>query len=477
METWLLLLCCVVTVFCFQNIYVQVKRQGFVLICYSVANSLISLSFVISGLFLPNDFTTFPTNNDEEKTTLWHNLVCAISGVLLSANMIANYTTALALSIELFITLRRKQRATRTSEGLKKLYCFLCLVLPYAAALTGLVILLVNHDRVFDSAPESGVCTIARHGTNRIGLFMVLSLPEFLPIYPAAILSALALIPVGKKVFKTRQFTSSLDGPIKQQARAMTRVTRGGPPPVSHSNPKTIIPKNVLIRMGLWCGLLIISGVPTCTILLARSIQYLMTPSEDNETAIRLLRVFPDNRNFLSTNEIELKMLLSIILFLICFGTGRFAFEQYEELWQKICKTIFQNPFTILRKRKEGPPGEQNSMEIVLPEYQQQNSNNGAKPKPMKSFSYRTASFRTSVNTSSAAPAPYFRLQSDTPPDNASIQNDYFLNVPNLNGGGLGDDDILNTRVESIVELQSQSQPQPQITIPDPAFINKKIDP
>ncbi|CAG8521634.1 989_t:CDS:2 [Ambispora leptoticha] len=370
--------------------------------------------------------------------------------------MIANYTIALALSIELFTTLRINQRAARASTTVKRLYYFLCIILPYCAVLAGIVILKVNGDRVFDSSSGTGACTIARHGTNKIALFMVLTLPENLPIYPAAVLSALALIPVSKQVFKTRQFTSSIDTYAKQPTRVTARVTRGGPPPVSHSNHKTVIPKNVLIRMGLWCALLIISGVPSCTILLTHSIEYLTTPNEDPDTAMRLIHILPNDGSFFEENEIELKLLLSIILFLICFGTGKFAFEQYEELWQKIIKLIFRNPFTILRKYRKGSSrGGGHTIE-----------NNVATRKPLRNISYRTATFRTSLNTSSPTPATYVRLQSNTPPDLGFPQTDYFLNIPNLNGDEF-EEDILSKKFEPTIETPSH------ISIPDSALTKK----
>ncbi|KAG9298118.1 hypothetical protein G9A89_000811 [Geosiphon pyriformis] len=394
METWVLILCCIVCLFCVQSIYIQVKRQGFVLICYSITNSLICISFVISGIFLHDDFLI-------ETATQWEKIACVISGVLLSANSIANYLIALALSIELFVTLRRNQRAIKKNMTLKILNIFLCIIIPWLAIGVGIGLLVLKKDRLFETIPGSGLCTISRHGTHRIALFIVLGLPEFLPIYPAAVLSVATLIPVVKKVFNSRQLTLS----VQQKDRSSRRISRGGPPPLSHPNQKIVVPKNVIIRMGLWCSLLIVSGVPTCSILLYRSIKYISTPRHDNSDDANVSRIFQNESGFLLRNEIELKMLISIILFLICFGTGKFAYEHYEKLWSDIWSFLCgRTCFTNNKKNRK-----KLEFELVLPEEEKRTQIVVQRTKSVAS--HRLSAFTNSIATD--ASFAYYTLTSD----------------------------------------------------------------
>ncbi|CAB4434992.1 unnamed protein product [Rhizophagus irregularis] len=177
------------------------------------------------------------------------------SGSILTLSSISNAGLALALSIELYVSLRLTNPAARQDPR-------------------------INGDRIFTNFDDGGICEISRHGNQRIILFIVRTLPEYLPIYPSCVLSVLALIPVAQKVFENRRLQNSLSIPwaIEKEPPNYALPTRGGPPPNPSipPNARMLLPRNVLLRMVLWCCLLIIFGIPTSIILLKTNIVYLI---------------------------------------------------------------------------------------------------------------------------------------------------------------------------------------------------------
>ena len=266
METWLLYASILICILCFQNIYVQVKRSGSVLIWYSVSNSFLSLSYVIGGITLHNDFSIDKASTSER---VW----CGIGGVLLSLSSVANAGLALALSIELFVSLRLTNPAARQDPRIKRSNIILAFVIPLLSVLISIITLIVDGDKVFINFDDGGICEVSRHGARRGVLFVFRNLPEYLPIYPSCVLSVLALIPIAQKVFENRRLQNSLSMPWTLENKipeASVLPTREGPPPNPFvpSNAKMLLPRNVLLRMGLWCCLLIIFGILTSISLL-----------------------------------------------------------------------------------------------------------------------------------------------------------------------------------------------------------------
>ncbi|RIA84243.1 hypothetical protein C1645_880047 [Glomus cerebriforme] len=332
METWLLYASVIICIFCFQNIYVQVKRNGVVLIWYSISNSILSLSYVIGGIVLHNNFTV-------ENATTYEHVWCGISGLLLTLSSIANAGLALALSIELYVSLRLTNPAARQDPRIIRLNIFLAFGMPILAVLSSIIILGIENDRIFTNFDDGGICEIARHGSQNVLLFIFRTLPEYLSIYPSCILSVLALIPVAQKVFENRRLQNSLSIPwaIEKEPESYSLPTRGGPPPNPSipPNARMLLPRNVLLRMGLWCCLLILFGIPTSIILLKTNIQCLIN-------GIPRLNYLPDVEiSYWKRNGNTIHMLLTMALFLLCFGTGAFANEQYCELWTRILSFIF----------------------------------------------------------------------------------------------------------------------------------------
>ncbi|CAG8446952.1 2397_t:CDS:2 [Diversispora eburnea] len=295
MEPLLLLACIIICILCFQNIYVQLKRPGSLLIWYSISNSLIALSYVIAGFTLPNDFKV---NNASTSQHIW----CGLSGLLYSLTSISNAGVALALSIELYVSLRLTNLAVRQNIWIKRLNCSLIFCIPVIAILLSVIILIISHDRIFETADAGGICQVSTHGSEGIALLCLRVLPEYLPIYPSGVLSVLAIIPVAKKVFTSAQLRESISIQLsvrKTKSPPPTLPTRAGPPPNPTSNTK-LLPRNVLLRMGLWNT------------------------------------HWPAVEPFLAKNGSTIHMCLNMGLFLLCFGTGEFANEQYRKLWTKI---------------------------------------------------------------------------------------------------------------------------------------------
>src|ERR1043165_8786623 len=123
METWLLVASITICIFCLQNIYVQFKRNGSVLIWYSISNFFLSLSYVIGGLTLHNNFTI---ENASTREQVW----CGIGGLILTLSSISNAGLALALSIELFVSLRLTNPAARQDPRIIRLNLVLAFIMP-----------------------------------------------------------------------------------------------------------------------------------------------------------------------------------------------------------------------------------------------------------------------------------------------------------------------------------------------------------
>ncbi|CAJ0645032.1 4506_t:CDS:10, partial [Entrophospora sp. SA101] len=336
MEDWLTITCIIICILCFQNIYVQVKRQGSVLVIYSVTNSLLSLSFVLAGIFLP---TKFKIEDATKSEYTW----CGISGILFSISSVANYGMALALSVELYVSLRVTNPAARKEPLIQRLNFVLAYILPLLSIILSIIVLLAYDDNVFETIDAGGICEVSRHGKNLLALFFLRTLTEYLAIFPSCVLSVLSLIPVAKVVFKNRKLQFSMTGPCsisKESTKPNTTITtRAGPPPNSSTsaNHKYLLPRNVLIRMGLWCSLLILLGIPTSVIVLYRNIKNLTDPTNTDLS----FYLSPGQTDFLAIYGFTLHMVLSNGLFLLCFGTGKFANEQYRILWTTILQKIF----------------------------------------------------------------------------------------------------------------------------------------
>ncbi|CAG8669760.1 27891_t:CDS:2 [Gigaspora margarita] len=264
-----------------------------------------SVSFVLAGIFLPNDF------NLSTATTFEHTW-CGICGFLLSLSSISNHGVALALSTELYISLALAPIAKQNDGKIRRLNIFLTGVIPILCIALSLLTLALHDNSIFEVIDTGGICQVSRQGDYRAILFFVRTVPEYLPLYPSCVLSESFQLPWQSRI---------------SPKPSVIRSTRAGPPPnTASSSPKPIIPRNVLIRMASWCCLLLISGIPMATLILIENIHYVI-----HNNHFKII----DNP-FWDRNGITLHMCFSMILFLICFGTGEFATEQYGILWTKI---------------------------------------------------------------------------------------------------------------------------------------------
>ncbi|CAG8659309.1 10216_t:CDS:2, partial [Racocetra persica] len=290
-----------------------------------------AIAFVLAGIFLPNDFSL-------STATPFSYAWCGISGFLISLSSVSNYGVALALSTELYVCLGLASFvAKRNDVKIRRLNIVMTVVLPIISITLSLIILAIHHNPLFEVVDTSGICAVSRHSDYRLLLFFIRTVPEFLPIYPSCVLSVITVIPVVRKVYRTYRLHESFALPWQSKISSSPspqRSTRAGPPPKTASSIKPTIPRNVLLRMASWCCLLIISGIPMATIIVIENIHYVIY---DNNISIL---DFP----FWSRNGITLHMCLSMILFLLCFGTGEFATEKYGELWTKMLGFICCSP-------------------------------------------------------------------------------------------------------------------------------------
>ncbi|CAG8462858.1 13711_t:CDS:2 [Acaulospora morrowiae] len=334
---------------------------------------MIALSYVIAGITLDNDFKL-----DDNTPTLKH-VWCGISGLLLTLSSISNYGVALALSIEFFTSLRLTNPAARQNIWIKRINVILTFFIPILSVILSIMVLMASHDRIFETIDTGGICNVASHGSSRVALFVLRILPEYLPIYPSCVLSVLTLFPVAKKIFRSTRIRESITIPmsiIKQKSSdssstRVSRPTRAGPPPNSTgaSNAKPVIPRNALVRIGLWCCLLIVLCSPMATMMMYYHIRYLIDGNQSYE-----LNHLPNSDSFLSRNLNSLLMCLNMTLFLACFGTGEFANKQYQELWSKIFRILFCG--RCERKSDHLPI----SFDIVIPPSYRSNSSNRVSP-------------------------------------------------------------------------------------------------
>ncbi|CAG8603415.1 10948_t:CDS:2, partial [Dentiscutata heterogama] len=229
----------------------------------------------------------------------------------------------------------------RNDVNIRRLNIFLTVVIPILSITSSLIMLYLHHNPLFEVIDTGGICSISRHGDYRLLLFIIRTVPEFVPIYPACILSVITVIPVVGRVFSTYRSRESFALPWQSKISPKPgplRSTRAGPPPETASiSTRPTIPPNVLLRMGSWCCLLIISGIPDATIKFIENIHYVIYNND-----IKII----DNP-FWNRNGTTLHMCLSMILFLLCFGTGEFATKQYGILWTKIIGFICCSPSRI----------------------------------------------------------------------------------------------------------------------------------
>ncbi|CAG8752012.1 41620_t:CDS:2 [Gigaspora margarita] len=313
MEPYILLACIIILFLCLQNIYVQVKRSAQILIWYSISNFITVISFVLAGIFLPNDFSL-------SNATTFESIMCGICGILHSTSSISRYGVALALSTELFVSLGLSDPITkRNNVNIRRLNIILTLVIPILSITLSIIMLTLHHNPVFEVVDTGGICSVSRYDDYRLLLFILRTVPQYLPVYPSCILS----------VFNTYRSRESFALPWQSKLSTKSsplRSTRAGPPPETTSSSKPVIPPNVLLRMASWCCLLLFSSVPDATIKLIQNIHYVIYNNQ----------IYLINNPFLNRNGVTLQMCFSMILFLLCFGTGEFAAKQYGIFWTKV---------------------------------------------------------------------------------------------------------------------------------------------
>src|ERR1044072_5561635 len=143
MQEWFITLCVVVFLLSIANTYIQAKRRAFILTCLGITGILFCLSFLIAAISLPGN-KTFNNLNKEEL------IICYITGIMLAIQTMALLSIVFALSIELYVTFRIKNRAIRDSFILKSIIVFFCCFQPTLFITLNIVLMIIKNIQSVD---------------------------------------------------------------------------------------------------------------------------------------------------------------------------------------------------------------------------------------------------------------------------------------------------------------------------------------
>jgi hypothetical protein len=181
MQEWFITLCVVVFLLSIANTYIQAKRRAFILTCLGSTGILFCLSFLIAAISLPRD----KTFNNLSRGEL---IVCYTTGITLAIQTMALLSIVFALSIELYVTFRIKNRAIRDSLILKSVIIFFCCLQPTLFVTLNIVLMIIDNIQIVDIVEEGGWCNV-RIGGNRWGVLFVRALPLWFTSIPGALVA------------------------------------------------------------------------------------------------------------------------------------------------------------------------------------------------------------------------------------------------------------------------------------------------
>ncbi|CAG8435932.1 8605_t:CDS:2 [Ambispora gerdemannii] len=354
MQIWFLLFTTVVFLLSSATTYIQYKRHAFILICLGVTGQLFSFSIILAAIA-----TAGNEYRDIDNFTILQKVLCGISGSILSSQQTSNFTVSLALSIDLYMTLVKGKEA---GKRLKWVFRVLCLIVPYFLVLLNiLVVTLLSRGEsssfAFDTIESVDVCQVRTHvANNQWTIFLVRILPVNLPIFPAFVLSFMAIIPFAIKLFETRHLKqptrSSFTPTTGQQTLAQTpniitpRLEYGFSSSITSNdtNPtmqkkygnygsnnniqqqgyslssdstaanEKIMTRTIAGRMYIWCFIVSCLDLPM-------SIMGFIGYFQDD-----------DNSDFITRLKLLLELIVHCLIFLV-FATGNYANEQYRSIW------------------------------------------------------------------------------------------------------------------------------------------------
>ncbi|CAG8555513.1 14095_t:CDS:2 [Ambispora leptoticha] len=331
MQIWLLVLAIVVFLLSSATTYIQKKRHAFILICLGVTGQLFSFSIILA---VATAGISTATDDALDNFTMLQKVLCGISGSILSAQHTSNFTVSLALSIDLYMTLVKGKEA---GKKLKWVYRALCLIAPYLLTfLNILVVVLLNkgEEPSFELLESLSVCQVRTHVANnryQWTIFLVRIVPTYLPIFPAFVLSFMAIIPFAIKLFETRYLkqptqATELPTPVQspkleygfQHEQQRRRYSLSDDTIVQRTVATTaanekILTRSIAGRMYIWCFIVSCLDLPISIMGFIEFFQY-------------------DDRRFTGSVKIILELVVHCLIFLV-FATGNYANEQYRGIW------------------------------------------------------------------------------------------------------------------------------------------------
>ncbi|GBC04425.1 hypothetical protein RclHR1_05680010 [Rhizophagus clarus] len=323
MYPWFIVMCSVVFLFSCANTYIQAKRRAFILTCLGFAGILFCLSFLIAAISLPGN----KQFNDLNKAEL---IICHVTGILLAIQSMALFSIVFALSIELYVTFRIKNRAIRDSFILKSVIVFFCCFQPTLCVILNIILMLVDNIPIVDII-EGGWCNVI-WGGNQWGVLFVRVLPFLFISIPGSLIACAAIIPslitAIKAQRKHRESPSQSETNPTITSDSLVRPT-SPTSPVLESSPSDLpstsqssnkIPNEAITRMALYCFLYTMIGFPY-------SIYSLVKYFKSWDVPISL-----DEITFCSYLSVGIGMATLTIVFFI-FATNDSSIKRYKEAY------------------------------------------------------------------------------------------------------------------------------------------------
>ncbi|RIA92426.1 hypothetical protein C1645_67882 [Glomus cerebriforme] len=356
MQQWFITLCSVVFLLSCANTYIQAKRRAFILTCLGFTGILFCLSFLIAAISLPGNK---PFNNLNKKELIF----CYITGIMLAIQSMALFSIVFALSIELYVMFRIKNRAIKDSLILKSAIVFFCCFQPTLFIILNIILMLIDNIQIVNIVENGGWCNV-NIGGNRWGILFVRALPLWFISIPGALIACAAIIPSLIMAIKARRKhreslsqsdtnpTISSRNQISREVSNDTMVRSTSPSsPVSESSPSDLpsithgsnkIPNEAITRMALYCILYSGLGIPYSIYSLVGFFHYWETP----EKPIDVKEIV-----FCNYLSVGIGMATLIIIFLI-FATNGSSIKQYKEacMWWKF--NCFYPIYGFITRRK-----------------------------------------------------------------------------------------------------------------------------
>jgi hypothetical protein len=198
---------------------------------------------------------------------------------------------------------------------------FLTLVLPYVAIGINVILAYRNEEVPFVMV-QGHWCLTARHG-DRIGVFLVRILPQYLCAFPGLVFATITIWPQLKKTFKC---CGSRKNAVEPSAD-LEKAAPAAPVDPKHPGRKRMLTFGFI--MGIWSYFFTLGAIATYIYHMKYGVNSYVTYLGHNLSDVNLI--------FFTEHAQTLISIFMQYFFFLMLATDPFARLQYKKLWNHMC--------------------------------------------------------------------------------------------------------------------------------------------